>query len=251
MNRIPRRLKKEPLIEAVWQIQFEPIGGTPVGDLLPGALFNALRNEHATLQLERLPTADIPVQIASNDPNLRNMAKYRMEAPDSPFIFQFGDRIVTLNCRRPYAGWQEFRRHIVTLLSHIQGCGIVPVPQRHSLRYINLLTLDPAPSLAALQASVKVGVHDCREQPIQARVELCDEAYTHVLQLVTPAQVQLPNGSEVGTLVDLETFPMEKPQAWGDIESQIDCLHERLLKLFFGSILTAETIAKMEPEYEA
>ena len=102
MNRIPKRLKQEPLIEAIWQVQFEPMGDMQIGDLLPGMLYAALRNDHPQLQLHRLPAADIPPQVAQIDPNLRHVAKYRMEEAGLPFLFQVGDRTVTLNCRRPH-----------------------------------------------------------------------------------------------------------------------------------------------------
>ena len=149
MNAIPKRLKKEPLIEAIWQVQFETAAETPIGDLLPGILFAALRNEHPNLQLQRLPAADIPAQMAQIDPNLRHMAKYRMEEPISPFMYQTGDRIITLNCRRPYSGWATFKGKILSLVGIIENSRLVPAPLRHSLRYIDLLTLEPAPDLSS------------------------------------------------------------------------------------------------------
>lgn len=88
MNKIPTRLNKEPLIEAIWQAQFESKEGLRVIDLLPGILYTAFKTEHQDLQLHRLPTADIPAPVAQIDPNLRFSAKYRMEEPDSPFCFK-------------------------------------------------------------------------------------------------------------------------------------------------------------------
>ncbi len=146
MNKIPTRLNKEPLIEAIWQAQFEPKDGLPVGDLLPGILYSALKVDHPNLQLHRLPTADIPAPVAQIDPSLRFSAKYRMEEPGSPFLFQVGDRIVTMNCRKPYAGWSAFKERMLKLINVIESSGLVPTPRRHSLRYIDLLCLDQAPS---------------------------------------------------------------------------------------------------------
>lgn len=249
MNKIPKRLKKEPLIEAIWQVQFEPAAGTPIGDLLPGILFAALRNEHSCLQLQRLPSADIPPQIASIDPNLRHMAKYRMEEPDSSFMFQVGDRIITLNCRRPYAGWETFKAKILSLIEIVEGGHLVPTPLRHSLRYIDLLTLEPAPSLSSLQVSLKIGAFDIKARPMQTRVELLDETCIHVVQIATPAQVMFPEGTKEGSIVDLETFSTENLVDWNAIATQIDYMHERSKALFFEHILTKQAIEQMEPEY--
>lgn len=249
MNKIPKRLKKEPLIEAIWQVQFEPAVGTSIGDILPGILFAALRNEHPNLQLQRLPTADIPAQMAQIDPNLRHMAKYRMEDPDSPFMFQVGDRIVTLNCRRPYAGWAIFKEKILSLVKIVEGNRLVPAPLRHSLRYIDLLTLEPAPSLSALQLSLKLGAFDIQARPLQMRVELLDGTCTHVVQVATPAQVGFPEGMKEGSIVDLETFFTENLVSWDTIATQIDHMHERSKALFFENILTKQAVDQMEPEY--
>lgn len=251
MNKIPKRLKKEPLIEAIWQVQFEPATGTAVGDLLPGILFAALRNEHPNLQLLRLPSADIPAQMAQFDPNLRHIAKYRMEASDSPFMFQVGDRIITLNCRRPYVGWATFKEKILSLVKIIEDSRLVPAPLRHSLRYIDLLTLEPAPHLSSLQLSLKLGAFDVQAQarPLQMRVELLDGTCTHVVQLATPAQVGFPEGLKQGSIVDLETFLTESPTGWDAIATKIDHMHERSKALFFEHILTANAVGQMEPEY--
>lgn len=249
MNQIPKRLKKEPLIEAIWQVQFEPAAGTPVGDLLPGILFAALRSEHPDLQLQRLPSADIPAQMAQIDPNLRHMAKYRMEEPDSPFMFQVGDRVITLNCRRPYAGWAAFKGKILSLVKIVESSPLVPAPLRHSLRYIDLLTLEPAPYLSSLQLSLKLGAFDIQARPLQTRVELLDGTCTHVVQVATPAQVGFPEGMKEGSIVDLETFSTESLKGWDAVAAQIDHMHERSKALFFENILTANAVLQMEPEY--
>jgi uncharacterized protein (TIGR04255 family) len=170
MKQIPKRLKTEPLIEAIWQVQFEP--EQPVGDLLLGILYAALKIKNPQLQFHRLPTADIPDAVAQFDPNLRFATKFRMEEPNSPFIFQVGERVVTLNCKTPYAGWDSFKEKILELAEAVEGSGLIPQLQHHSLRYINFLLPEYAPNLTALEISLKFG--DCAVQtnPLQMRLEL-------------------------------------------------------------------------------
>jgi uncharacterized protein (TIGR04255 family) len=249
MNQIPKRLNKEPLIEAIWQAQFEPKEGLPVGDLLPGILYSALRVDYPNLQLHRLPTADIPAPVAQFDPNLRFSAKYRMEEPGSPFMFQVGDRIVTMNCRKPYAGWLAFKERILKLLEVIESSGLVPMPMRHSLRYIDLLTLDPVPDLKALQVQFQIGQWGLQNHPLQMRVEIPDGDYNHVIQIATPAEANLPEGKLQGSVIDLETFSSSQPSSWQDVRAQIDLIHARSKAVFYQQLLTADAIALMEPEY--
>jgi uncharacterized protein (TIGR04255 family) len=249
MNPIPKRLKKEPLIEAIWQAQIEPKEGLPVGDLLPGILYSALKLDYPNLQLHRLPAADIPAPVLQIDPNLRFTAKYRIEEPGSPFLFQVGDRIVTMNCRKPYAGWSAFKERILKLLDLIERSGLVPVPGRHSLRYIDLLTLHTPPDLKALQAQFQMGQWSLQNRPLQMRVELADEGCNHVVQIATPAEANLPEGKLQGSVIDLETFSNSVPSSWQDIRVQIDQIHDRSKLVFYQQLLTAEAIALMEPEY--
>lgn len=249
MNKIPTRLNKEPLIEAIWQAQFEPKDGLPVGDLLPGILYSALKVDHPNLQLHRLPTADIPAPVAQIDPNLRFSAKYRMEEPGRPFLFQVGDRIVTMNCRKPYAGWSAFKERMLKLINVIESSGLVPTPRRHSLRYIDLLCLDQAPSLKALQVNFQIGQWNLENRPIQMRVEIPDGDCNHVIQIATPAEANLPEEKLQGSVIDLETFSNSQPDSWQDVRAQIDQIHDRSKAVFYQQLLTADAIALMEPEY--
>lgn len=249
MNQIPKRLNKEPLIEAIWQAQFEPKEGLPVGELLPGILYSALKVDYPNLQLHRLPSADIPALVAQFDPSLKFSAKYRIEEPGSPFLFQVGDRIVTLNCRKPYAGWAAFKERILKLLDVIEGSGLLPVPGRHSLRYIDLLTLHAAPDIKALQVQFQIGQWNLQSFPLQMRVEVPDEDCNHVVQIATPAEANLPEGKIQGSVIDLETFMSVMPANWYDVRTQIDRIHDRSKAVFYQQLLTAEAIALMEPEY--
>jgi uncharacterized protein (TIGR04255 family) len=248
MTAIPKRLKKEPLIEAIWQIQFEPAPNQPVGDILPGVLYFALQKKLPGLLLQRLPIADIPVAFAQADPNLRFSVKYRMEEPGQPFLFQTGDRAITVNCRRPYSGWEVFKEKILLLIDLVKLSGLVPQPQRHSLRYIDLLTLDQAPDLKALQLALRLGGQDIHTLPLQMRLELPDDGFTNVVQIATPAEAGFPEGMQKGSIVDIETFVTMPSNNWDALKDQVDLLHERSKALFFQRLLTPEAIARLEPE---
>jgi uncharacterized protein (TIGR04255 family) len=172
-----------------------------------------------------------------------------MEEPGSPFLFQVGDRIVTMNCRKPYVGWTVFKERILKLLDVVEGSGLVPIPLRHSLRYIDLLTLDPAPDLKALQVQFQIGQWGLQNRPLQMRVELPDEGCNHVVQIATPAEANLPEGKLQGSVIDLETIPSAPPGNWQDVRIQIDQIHDRSKAVFYQQLLTADAIELMKPEY--
>ncbi len=247
MNPIPKRLRKEPLIEAIWQVQFE---SPYAGDALPGLLYARLRSSgSADVNLHRLPAAEIPAALARTDPALRFAARVRLESPAQPFLWQVGERVATLNCRKPYAGWDTFKAAILDLIQTIEESGLVPQPQHHSLRYIDLLELDEAPDLAALQLSIQLGAHPVKKLPLQMRLELPDGDCLHVVQIATPAQVQLPEGLCNGSVVDLETFGTKPAESWEQVRRQLETLHDRSKQLFFTHLLTPEAIQALDPEY--
>ena len=249
-TKIPKRLRQEPLIEAIWQLNFEPAEDQPVADILPGVLFTALRENIPNLRLHRLPVADFPRPMVESDPNLQTAAKYRIESADSPFIYQVGDRVVTLNCPKPYAGWSEFRAKILDLAAILSDSKVITTPERQALRYIDFITLEPPPSLSFLRLELTIGEQVVREHPLQIRVELPGEGCQHVLQIVTPTKVHLPDTPDAGAIIDLETRALFTPtQALSDIGEDLETLHSASKRFFFTQVLTGQAIERMEPEY--
>lgn len=137
VNKIPARLKKEPLLEAVWEIRFSSAKPSVV-DLLPGLLFQALPDRFTNIV--RLPTPDIPLTIAENYPHLRYLPKIQMEYGNQ--AVQIGEHVVSLSCRRPYSGWKTFSRDIRELATVVQKTGLIDELERFSLKYVDLIELD-------------------------------------------------------------------------------------------------------------
>jgi uncharacterized protein (TIGR04255 family) len=246
---IPKRLRREPLVEAVWQVRFVPAPGQWLGDVLPGLLFGLLGLNARGYQLQRLPLADMPSTVANHDPALRHAVKYRIESPGEPLLYQVGDRVLTLNCRRPYVGWSRFKAAVCELVERLQHSGMLPPPEWQSLRYIDLLSLDDPPSLEGLRLKMSVGDHAVHRQPAQVRVEMPDGACTHILQVATPATATIDRALSVGTLIDLETLPLAQPVDWQGVVDGLEPLHAASKTLFFRQILTPDMIDRLDPEY--
>lgn len=247
MPPIPRRLKKEPLLEAIWELRFTSGHQVPVGDILPGLIYQALRADYP--EFTRLPAADIPAAISANDSNVAYLVHFRLEREESPFIIQIGPQVVSLNCRRPYAGWARFKERILVLVKVLEETALIQKPERHALRYLDLLQLDAPPSTESLQIELNLGVKPVIHAPLQLRTELHENGIIHVVQIATPAQVQLgKEHSETGTLVDLDTALKSPSMLFDNIESELEQLHDASKRKFFA-LLTKEAIERLEPEY--
>ena len=66
MQILPKKLKKEPLIDAVFEVRFT--SAFPAGGVLPGLLFGNLDGDK---KIEQLPLLQLPQVIRDADPNLR------------------------------------------------------------------------------------------------------------------------------------------------------------------------------------
>lgn len=247
MNTIPLRLKREPLLEAVWEIRFS--GAKPsVTDLMPGMLFKALPGKYATIV--RLPVADIPAPIVQQDPNLQYLPTIRLEHGNQ--AVQIGGRVVSLSYRRPYPGWAEFSASIRELAAAIRDTGLVERLERFSLRYIDLFEMDHPVGLTWLNLELKLGEHEITAKPVQLRTELQEGDLTHVIQIASPAEVTLPGNAKrlKGVVLDIDSSVVFGDSgSWEELDRRLDGVHSACKKVFF-SLLKAETVASMEPEYE-
>jgi uncharacterized protein (TIGR04255 family) len=245
-NRIPVRLKKEPLLEAIWEIRFS--GAKPsIADLLPGMLFKALPGRYSNIV--RLPAADIPAPIVAQDPNLRYAPKIRLENGNQ--ALQIGEHVVSLNCRRPYSRWTQFSIDIRELAKAVQDTGLVERLERFSLKYIDLIELAQPLGVGCLKLDLLLGTHEITTKPVQLRTEIKEKDLIHIVQIVSPAEVTLPGieGRLKGVLVDIDTIKfLSEQESWKSLDERLDDVHTAC-KLMFFSLLKPETMKELEPEY--
>jgi uncharacterized protein (TIGR04255 family) len=246
-NRIPVRLKKEPLLEAIWEIRFSG-AQSAVADLLPGMLFKSFPGKYG--KASKLPVADIPAPLVEHNLNLRYVPKIRLEGADQ--TIQIGDHVVSLSRRRPYSGWATFSADIRELAEAVRETGLVGQLERFSLKYIDLIELEKPVGLALLNLELKMGEYELAGKPVQLRTEIKENDLIHIIQIISPAEVALP-GTEArlkGALVDIDSIrPIADGESWGVLYQRLDEVHASCKKMFFN-ILKPETIEALQPEYE-
>lgn len=246
VKKMPLKLKREPLLEALWEVRFATTS-PPVMDLLPGLLYKAFRSDD--WHLVRLPIADIPPPIVEQDSVLRYMPKIRLE--NNGYAIQVGDRVVSLSYRRPYPGWEAFSQKIRDLIGVLRDTNLIERLERFSFKYINLVELTQPPDLTCLDVALRLGKYDLNTLPLQLRTEIRDDNFVQIIQIISPAEVSLPGEVSrlCGVLLDIDTIRTMLPnESWPDIEEHLEDLHLASKRTFFH-LLTSETIARLEPEY--
>jgi len=245
--RVPVRLKKEPLLEAVWEARF--IGDNPaVGELLLGVIYRAMGDKYA--QIERLPAADIPAPIVEQDPSLKYVPKIRLTGDNH--AIQIGEHVISLSCRRPYSGWKSFSAEIRTLISVIRNTVLLGRLERFSLKYLDLIESDQPPDLVCLNVGLKLGGEEIHGRPVQLRTEIRENGLIHVVLIASPAEASIPGAPErlTGVLLDIDTIcKLGENESWEKVEKCLDMAHMAAKQMFFR-LLTSETIERLDPEYE-
>lgn len=245
-SKIPLRLKKEPLLEAVCEVRFVSEKES-VADLLPGLLFKALPEKYPNIV--RLPAADIPHAIAEKDPAFRYAPKIRLEGDNHSV--QIGEHMVSLSNRRPYSGWETFSSNIRELFGALKDTDLAGHLQRLSLKYVDLIELEVPPTLHLLNVDLKLGGRDLCDRPVQLRTQIEEADLTHIIQVASPAEVGLQGESQRrrGLLIEIDTVrPLKDDESWDILESCLERAHLASKKMFF-ELLREGTIEKLEPVY--
>jgi len=245
-NRIPIKLKKEPLLEAIWEIRFSNTK-FPAADLLPGMLFKLFPDKYSTAT--RLPIADIPAPFAEHDLNLRYMPKIQLEGVAQ--AIQIGNYSVSLSRRRPYSGWDRFSTDIRELAVALHETELIDRLDRFSLKYTDLIELEEPIGLAHLRFDLKMGEYELSAKPVQLRTEIMERNLIHIVQVISPAEATLPGADErlKGVLVDIDSIrPMADGESWDILHKELDDVHDSCKNMFFN-VLNPETVERLEPEY--
>jgi len=246
MEKIPLRLRKEPLLEAVWEIRFSGRKHF-VADLMPGFLFKMFPEEYQNTV--RLPVADIPAPIVEHDQNLRYVPKIRLEGKNQ--AIQIGEHVVSLSYRRPYRGWAEFSKQIKRLAKAVQESCLIEELERFSLKYLDMIELYPPVGLTCLNLELRLGNMEIVQQPVQIRAEIKENDLTHIIQVISPAEVALTDETErkKGVLVDIDTIKtFTENGTWDELDRRLDDVHLAGKRMFFR-LLNPDALQRLEPEY--
>lgn len=243
---IPKKLGKEPLIEAVCELRFKSDKDS-ISDLLPGLLFQKLGERYP--KVEKLPASNIPSVILKSDPKLCYVPTIKLVGAE-PCSIMLGEHVFSFSSTRPYMGWDRFLLTIIELLGILRQTALITHPERISLKYIDILEKNEGFTLDALNLNLQIGENRITGAPVQLRTELETKEFTNIIQIATPAHAELNTGQHFdGIMIDIDTISRTIPSDfWSDQKDFLDRAHA-LGKFMFFDLLKLETIKILEPEY--
>ena len=248
MKQLPTKLKKEPLIDAVFEVRFAAI--VSASSVLPGILFRELDGEKS---IESLPIAQVPVQIRENDQNLRYAPVTKLAWGN--FFVQIGDRSLSVLCKLPYPGWGIFKAAILQIVLAMSRCGIVQLIERFSLKYIDIIDLQGVCRPTSLvNLSLMLGNHTLEGETFALRIEIPDNDLIHAINVASYAKAKLQDGSiKEGLILDIDSIYNTNNvdfAGWiSDLEQKLDYLHQANKEVFFDC-LRDEAVKMLEPIYD-
>jgi len=248
MEPLPKRLKKEPLIDAVFEVRFP--GEFRAGSLLPGMLFAGLDGDKKS---EALPFSQIPQAMRDADANLRYAPLNRIDW--GKYFVNVGDRSVSVSFKYPYPGWGSFKPAIINVMEVLKGANVIKSIERYSVKYIDLIpSTDLREQVSFVNLDVTLAGHKLEGEAFQIRLEIPKDGFIHAVQVATSATVTLHNGeSREGLIVDVDTIAKQDGVTFDDFLSgfgdKLDRIHRANKEVFFDC-LKPKTIEALEPEYE-
>jgi uncharacterized protein (TIGR04255 family) len=196
---LPTKLKKEPLVDAVFELRFSST--VAASNVIPGILLARLKKPP---RMERLPAADIPTQIRALNPVFQAQPLIRIHWNDS-FMILVGDAGLGLACKMPYPGWHNFKSHILELTELLTESQFIDQIDRYSLKYVGIVEgKDIAEQIGRIKLSLKLGSYILKAEPFTTRIEMQRGSILHIVSLAAPATAGLADGTQrQGMLVDI------------------------------------------------
>ncbi len=249
-DNLPTKLRKEPLIDAIFELRFGTVSAA-LNEVLPGVLFNQLKGEK---RIERLPAADLPKPIREKDPNLRFSPLTKLQWQQ--YVVLIGDRKIAIGCKYPYPGWKAFKETILNIVDNIQTVGIVDTLERCSVKYIDIIpSKKVSEQIAKTSLEITLGESPIPASHYSLRFEIPENKMIHIVNIVTSATATIEGKKDPidGLIIDIETvqnLSAAKLQGWTDDELPplLEKLHYANKKVFFDC-LTKDTLNSLEPIY--
>jgi uncharacterized protein (TIGR04255 family) len=246
MSDLPKKLKRDAIMEALLEIRFET---SQVGEVLVGRLASSVLFEG--YNVSRLPIASFPVEVRDSDPNLRFQPTLQLLSPVPSELVKIGPHVISLHVLAPYPGWTVLSERLGALVDMLFETVNDVSLNRLGLRYINAITPDHEVNrISDLQFAVKLGGQEISSELVFSHRFKEDNKIHGTLSLATPSFVNGPNlPNECAAFVDIDIFT---PQALGKTERQavlqwVERAHSAEKQAFFRLFSDAQ-IAKLKEE---
>lgn len=203
MAQPPRRLKKDAILEALYEVRFE---SADLPELVIGRLTDA--GPWKEFAIKRLPVSDIPTPIRISDAGLKHKPVLELRSNDSKTVVKVGSNVFSYHMLPPYRHWENFSREIADSLGTVFNATSNFRAVRLGLRYLN--ALKPAEfkitGFHDLTTSIKVCDEEL-EPPINLNYSIHHgEDHITNVRIASPDFVSGPKIQDMVVFIDVDVF---------------------------------------------
>jgi uncharacterized protein (TIGR04255 family) len=199
---VPQKLKKDGIVEALFEVRFT---SPAISEVYLGRLVAGISAMKAGLTIERLPMANLPFPMRRGDPNLAFQPTLQLKSDSLGRIARIGEMVVSWHALAPYPGWELFSPEInqvfEVVVSSVDDISIV----RLGFRYLNLLnaTDHQIQGLKDLTLDVLIG-GETLDIPLNVAYQKDSEGRRMAVRIATPEFVQTATGPNFSLLLDID-----------------------------------------------
>lgn len=248
-DKLPKKLQKEPLVDAVFEVRFSP--SVPASNVLTGLFFAELSADDR--RIERLPASEIPSQMRELNEHLRYQPLLRLHW--GSFLVLVGDANLGLACKLPYPGWRAFKPKILEMTKVLATANIVAKLDRYSLKYVDVIDgKDISEQIGRVNLQLKLGKHTLRSEPFNVGVEVARDDFVHLVKIAASVTASRLDGkTQNGVLVEVDSIRNKATSDLSMFEQELpdllEAIHASNKRMFFDC-LRKSTIEYLEPIYE-
>lgn len=250
-RRLPIRLGKEPIVDAVCEIQLA--SSVRFSQVMPGFLYSKLKGDK---KVNQQPASMLPSDLTRIDPKLRFAPLSAMEW--NGYTISFSDSSILIKCKLPYPRWATYREAIKEIVDSMLEIDIITEISRFSLKYVDLVEGNtPEDRVSNTAVALSIGDITLENQNYQTQIEVRepDSKIIHIIQLASPAHMQSGEGKTIklGTLITTDSIQLGPIPSIETFKTSFidsfDKLHQKNKEVFF-KCLSDSGLESLEPIYE-
>jgi len=234
MNPTPKKLKVDPIVEALLEVRFT---SAELPEFVIGKL--VAESQWTKLAPERLPFADMPGPIRDSDPTLKFQPTIQLVSPTKAFAVKIGPHVLSMHTLKPYPGWavfgDELHRGLAFLFSALAGFQAV----RFGFRYVNMFTKEQhgVSGLNELNLHISLANDALNTDANLNYIRSSGSDFNSLVRLASAAFVA-PRPGDMTVLADIDIFTpdafstadVDVAHAW--LENAHNLLKDEFFKLF-------------------
>jgi len=241
---LPTKLKRDTILEALFELRFEP--ALP-NEAVFGAIYPIVTAIFNDLQHIPLPLSHLPDVVRNSDVQFKYQPLNRLQRKGSSV--SIGPRVISFSVTKPYIGWSEWKPTILKVLDNIFDKDVIKYVERAGLRYLNFIEQDVFPLI-----NVNVEIIDKNIKPTSTtiRTEIMEQEYLGILQLTNNASINENGQLKKGSLIDIDIARNREISCntfKEDLETILDTSHTMEKQLFFN-ILKTDFLNELGPIYD-